>query len=328
MKRRDALPVLAVLPLLLGATPAGAQPKPAMRRIGWLVNGADLTPDTWLRGRDPQLRRRGWIPGRNVTYEFRQALSFQPDRLEQYAKELAGMKVDVLVAVGDAAARAAMRATSTIPIVFTQTDDPVRAGLVASFNRPGGNLTGYAVLPDELRAKRMEALRELVPQVRTVAVFIYNTPRTAQTMKVEADVEQLSAQLGVRAIFVYAPTAADTDAAIDEAARQKADALWLGGRSFDNAAVIAAALARNRLPAIATDPELVEAGVLIALGTDIDEENEVIADLVDRILRGAKPGDLPVRQATEFATVVNVRTARTLGIALPPSLKVRARLVE
>ncbi|MFO1413281.1 MAG: ABC transporter substrate-binding protein [Burkholderiales bacterium] len=271
---------------------------------------------------------RGWIPGQTVTYEFRQALSQQPDLLARYAKELAGARVDVIVTIGQTATQAAKDATATIPIVFTQTDDPVRTGLVASFNRPGGNLTGYAVLGDQLRAKRVEALRELVPQARTLGIFLYNTPRTAQTMRVEASIEQSFASLGIRPIFAYAPTAADTDAAIDDAARQKADALWLSGRNFDNAAAIAAALLRNRLPAVAGDAALVEAGVLLSLGTDGDDENAVIADLVDRILRGAKPADLPVRQATEFEIVVNARTARTLGLTVPPSLKVRARVVE
>jgi putative ABC transport system substrate-binding protein len=328
MKRRKALEALTGLPLFGASALTFSQPASRVRRIGWLVTGSVANLDearAYVHEIDVGLRRRGWTPGKNVNYEIRVGDS---DLLEQYAMELVRLDVDLLIAFGDPATRAAMRSTSTIPIVFSGANDPIGSGVITSLSRPTGNVTGYALLWEEQRVKRIEALRELVPQVRTIAV-LRPGPTTAESPKMDAIAEEAHAKIGVRVIWLNVgnvASEAEIETAIDSAARHRVDALFVIF-CCETAATIATAALRHRLPSFGAFPQLAESGILLSLSVDFNERYETVGDFADRILRGSKPADLPVHQATRFEIVVNRKTARALGIRVPQSLLVRARIV-
>ncbi|MFO1304383.1 MAG: ABC transporter substrate-binding protein [Burkholderiales bacterium] len=317
--------MLAGFPLLVPPL-ALAQSASRMRRVGWLLVGFGSSPREDLQDALAALAARGWSEGKSVTYEFRRAHASETGAFDQYARELVRLDSDVLITLGEPSTEAAMRATSTIPIVFFAAGDPVARGWVASLNRPTGNVTGFSTLADEQQVKRIEALRELVPRLRTIAILIYG-PRSGDQLKREASTKQRYARDGISIVYVYAGSEADTDAAIADAARQGADAILAAATQYSNASDIAASAIRHRLPLYGVDPKLVEAGALMSLSNDRSEQLEMVADLVDRILRGTKPADLPVRRATKFEIVVNRSTARALGLRIPQSLLVRARIV-
>jgi putative ABC transport system substrate-binding protein len=322
--RRDALTVLVALPAVLPA--AIAQPASKVRRVGFLAIGDPKAPE--IDEIEQALGKLGWVRGKNITFESR--VKHNSNLLPEHAKELVGLNVDVLVTYGSGATQAAMRATSTIPIVFYGVTDPIESGIVSSMSRPNGNATGMAALWNELNQKLFEALRELVPHVHTIAIPIFSDSPASERETKQAPVERRFASMGLRALFFHGPRMDDASAetVIAAVAKQRVDALLLPATFYPNGPALAQAALRHRLPSFGPDSNLVEQGTLLAVGLDWNEQFETLADFINRILRGAKPADLPVRQPTRFDVVVNQKTAKELGIKVPQSLLARARLVS
>ena len=267
-----------------------------------------------------------YVDGRSVVIEYRDAEG-KYDRLPARAAELVALKVDVIVAADTPAALAAKQATRTLPIVFIGAGDPVTIGLVTSLARPGGNVTGLSLLAPELVGKRLELLKQAVPGVGRVAALWqpgFVGERTEKDMLKE--VEVTARALGVRLQFVEARGPADFDRAFSDMTRARADALTvLGSAMFANERRRVVDLAaKNRLPGVYGFREYVDAGGLMAYGPNVADLFQRAATYADKILKGAKPGDLPVEQPTKFELVLNLKTAKALGLTIPQSVLVRA----
>jgi ABC-type uncharacterized transport system substrate-binding protein len=278
-----------------------------------------------LRGFRRGLKDTGYVEGENVSIEYRWAEN-QMDRLPALAAELVRRQVAVIVSSGSvAAASAAKAATVMIPIVFLVPEDPVKLGLVASLARPGGNLTGINFFLGELTAKRLELLRELVPGAAHVAVLV-NPANAANTETTLRDVEPAARTMGLQIQVLNASTGREIDAAFATIARERPDALFVGNDAFFNARRVQLVLlaGRHGLPAIYWDREFAEAGGLMTYGSNIVDVYRQVGDYAGRILRGAKPADLPVVQSSKFELVINAQTARMLGLTVPPTLLARA----
>jgi putative ABC transport system substrate-binding protein len=320
--------VIAVLALSLLAAPLAAEAQQAAKvaRIGYLSTNLAANPHIQEAFRQG-LRDLGYVEGRNVVIEYRDAEG-KPERLPALAAELVALKVDVIVAAaGNHLALAAKQATRTLPIVFAAVTDPVAIGLVTSLARPGGNVTGTSVLSPELVGKRLELLTQAVPGVSRVAVLWLPGAlgeRTEKDMLKEADVAARA--LGVRLQFVEARGPADLDRAFSDMTRARAGALTvLPSNMFlrEHRRLVDLA-AKHRLPAVYTVKEYVDAGGLMAYGPNLADVVRRAATYVDRILKGAKPGDLPVERPKKFELVINLKTARTLGLTIRPSVLSRA----
>jgi putative ABC transport system substrate-binding protein len=308
------------------ATPLAAEAQQAAKvpRIGALGGSPAFSPlrEAFLEG----LRDLGYVEGRTVVIEYR----YDEDKLERLpasAAELVALKVDVIVTGSTPAALAAKRATTTIPIVFAAVIDPVADGLVTSPAQPGGNVTGSSTLSPELVGKRLEHLKQVVPGVTRVAVLWQPgavPERTEQDLLKEAGVAARA--LGVRLQFVEARGPADFDKAFSDMTRARAGALnvWGNQSFFTERRRLADLAAMHRLPAVYSIKEAVHAGGLMSYGTDIPYMFRRLATYVDKILKGAKPADLPVEQPNKFDLVINLKTAKALGLAIPPSLLGRA----
>jgi len=311
--------------LLAAPLAAGAQQAAKVARIGYLSTNLAANPHTHEAFRQG-LRDLGYVEGRNVVIEYRDAEG-KFERLPALAAELVALKVDVIVAGGNSLARAAKQATRTLPIVFASVSDPVGSGLVTSLARPGGNVTGAAILSPELVGKRLELLTLAVPGVSRVAVLWLPGAlgeRTEKDMLKEADVAARA--LGVQLQFVEARGPADLDRAFSDMTRARAGALTvLPSLMFlrEHRRLVDLA-AKHRLPAVYTVKEYVDAGGLMAYAPNLADVFRRAATYVDRILKGAKPGDLPVEQPTKFELVINLKTAKALGLTIPPSLLQRA----
>ncbi len=308
-----------------------AQPQTAkVSRIGILSPGAPLDA-----GRNPSalaflfgalresLRELGYVEGQNIAIEYRFAEG-RPERLPALAEDLVRLKVDVIVAPSPPAPQAAKRATSTIPIVFVVIGDPVAQGLVASLARPGSNITGLANLAQEVVGKQLELLKEVAPKVSRVAVL--QNPTNQAHPFVLRQAEGAARTLGVQLHIAHAGTPPEIDAAFAAMRSQRAggvlvlrDALFLAQR-----AQIVALAAKSRLPAVYGLREEAQAGGLMAYGASAPAMYRRAATYVDKILKGAKPADLPVEQPTKFELVINLKTAKALGLTIPPSLLGRA----
>ena len=316
--------------LLAAPLVAEAQQAANVTRIGYLSHNLAASShlrDAFLQG----LRELGYVEGRNVVIEYRYAEG-KPERLPALAAELVALKVDVIVTVSNTTALAAKQATRTVPIVFTAVANPVAAGIVTSLARPGGNLTGLASLGSELVGKRLELVKQAVPGVSRVAVLWLPGAlgeRTEEDMRTGADVA--SRALGVRLQFVEARGPADFDRAFSDMTSARADALTLLPSNMflrEHSRLVDLA-AKHRLPAVYTVKEYVDAGGLMSYGPNVADLFRRAATYVDRILKGAKPGDLPVEQPTKFELVINLKTARTLGLTIPPSVLSQAdRIIE
>jgi ABC-type uncharacterized transport system substrate-binding protein len=310
------------------AAPLAAEDQQAAKvaRIGYLAYNRAAAPDLQEAFRQG-LRDLGYVEGRNVVVEYRDAEG-KSERLPALAAELVALKVDViLAATGTPQALAAQQATRTIPIVFTSVADPVTSGLVTSLARPGGNVTGLSLLAPELVGKRLELLTQAVPGVSRVAVLWQPGglgERTEKDMLKRAEVAARA--LGVRLQFVEARGPTDFDRAFSDMTRARAGVLTVlpGSMFFNERKRLMDLAAKNRLPAVYPWKEGVDAGGLMAYGVNQADLYRRAATYVDKILKGAKPADLPVEQPTKFELVVNLKTAKALGLTIPQSLLTRA----
>jgi len=322
IRRRDFMSLLGGA-AAIGPLPARAQ-QPAAPVIGIINAGSPDTQLDRMRAFRQGLKDAGHVEGENVTIEYRWAEN-QIDRVPALVTELIRRQVAVIVATGGSdPALAAKAATTTIPIVFTIPEDPVRLGLVASLARPGGNATGINFFSNELIAKRLELLRELVPAARRVAVLIHPADANAET--VLRDVDTATRAMGLQIQTLDVSTGPDIDAAFATFARDRPDAVFIsGGPLFVSRRIQLVLLAaRHALPASYGSREYAEIGGLISYGTSLTDAYRQIGIYAGRILKGAKPADLPVMQATKFELVINHAAARVLGLSVPPSLLARA----
>jgi putative ABC transport system substrate-binding protein len=311
--------------LLVAPLAAEAQQAAKTTRLGYLA--PNLVADPHLREAFRQgLRDLGYVEGRNLVIEYRDAEG-KPERLPALAAELVALQVDLIVAAYTPGAMAAKQATGTLPIVFAAVRDPVQSGLVTSLARPGGMITGTSGRAPELVGKCLEQLKQTIPGVRRVAVLWQPGAfgeRTAKDMLKEADVAARA--LGVRPQFVEARSPADIDRAFSDMTRARADALTVltGAMFITERRRLVDLAAKNRLPAVYAWREFVDAGGLMAYGPSLADLYRRAATYVDKILKGAKPAELPVEQPTRFQLVINLKTAKALGLTIPPSLLQRA----
>jgi putative ABC transport system substrate-binding protein len=321
MRRREFITIVGGAAL---ARPLAARTQPRSPwRIGMLEPGASSPSDPFVDAFRDGLRGLGYTEGRDFLLEIRWA-GGSNEPLVGLAVELVALKVDVLVTVSTPAALAAKQATGAIPIVFTAVGDPVGAGVVPSLARPGGNATGFSMLATELSAKRLEILREIAPDTSPVAM-LWNDTNTGMTLRAHES-ERAAATLGltiqsygVHDLITFDPAFDAIVSAGDAAVLTLVDPFTRLHRQR-----IIDFAAERHLPAIYESREFVDAGGLISYGIDLSDMQRRAAFYVDKILKGAKPADLPVEQPTKFELVINLRTAKTLGITIPPSLLSRA----
>ena len=317
VRRRDFISLLG------GAAgwPLGARAQQsAMPVVGFLHS---QTPDALaerLRGLRRGLKDTGYVEGESVAIDYRWAEN-QNDRLPALAADLVRRQVAVIAAIGPPPALAAKAATTTIPIVFAVPDDPVRLGLVASLSRPGSNATGINFFVAELIAKRLELLRELVPAAVRVAVLV-NPDDTQITPLILRDVEAAARAMGLQIQVVRASTSREINAAFASFARERPDALFLGADPFftTRRMQLTHLASRHAIPAVYSVRDYVDAGGLISYGTDVTDAWRQVGVYAGRILKGAKPADLPVMQINKFELVINAQAATMLGLAVPSSL--------
>lgn len=316
--------LLAAAVLLAAPLGVEGQTPGKVYRIGFLGNTASTPSGLLIREAFRQgLRERGWVEGQNVRIEYRWAEG-KFDRLPNLATELVGLKVDLIFASSSVFVEAARKATLTTPIVFALHSDPVGSGHVASLGRPGGNITGLATMQTELSVKGLEILKQAVPHATRIAV-LWHPPTPAHGPGMKA-VEAAAPVLGVRLQFVPVRGPDDFEDAFSAMAQERADALLVVAASpfFAAQRQLGDLAVRHRLPAMFGAREHAEAGGLLSYGADNRDLVRRSAAHVDKILKGAKPADLPVEQATRFELVVNLKTAKALGVTMPQSILVRA----
>jgi len=293
--------------------------------VGLLSSGvsADSVVADRLRAFRQVLSEAGYVEGRNVAIEYRWAEG-QYDRLPALAAELASQHVAVIVAIG-VAALAAKNATATIPIVFNVSEDPVRLGLVASLGRPGGNATGVNFFVGELGAKQLGLLHELIPSATRIGLLV-NSNSLEQAERITKDVTTAASDIGLKIEVVQASNSREIEAVFETLARNGVDALLVGADAFfvSRRVEFAIQAVRHRIPALYNVREYAEAGGLMSYGTDVREAYRQMGIYTGKILKGAKPVDLPVIQSTKFELVINLITARALSIEVSPALLARA----
>jgi putative ABC transport system substrate-binding protein len=299
--------------------------QPAMPVVGFLDSRSQDTAVDRLNALRRALNKTGYVEGENVTIVYRWA-DGRYDRLPELAADLVRRRVSVIAALGGVpSAMAAKAATTTIPIVFLVSEDPVSLGLVASLARPGGNLTGVNFFNAELTAKRLELLRELVPAATRVAVLV-NPANAETTESVLRDVAGAARTMGLQIKAFNASTSPEIDAAFATLVRERPDALFVAGDGFflSRRVQLANLTVRHAIPVAFSVRQYVEAGGLMSYGSDPLDMYRQIGVYTGSILKGAKPADLPVVQSTKFELVINAQTARMLGLNVPPTLLARA----
>jgi ABC-type uncharacterized transport system substrate-binding protein len=316
--------VVALLTLALLAAPiaADAQPAGKIPRIGILRQGSP--PDPLVEAFRQGLRELGYVEDRNISIEYRWTEG-RDERLPDLAADLVRLKVDIIVTSGSGSL-AAKRATTTIPIVMQVSIDPVGSGLVASLARPGGNITGMATLTEDMPGKWLELLKELLPQVSRVAVLFDTTSPSSAAQQLKAS-EAAASTLGLRLHTLKVRDPDDLGAAFAEAQRGRAEGLIVFGSAFmyANRTRLVELAAQHRLPTVYDQRAfVVDSGGLVSYGPNIQDLFRRAATFVDKILKGAKPADLPVEQPTKFELVINLKAAKTLGLTIPPSVLARA----
>jgi len=323
MNRRTFLCGLALGTLTAPLT-AGAQQAGKVWRIGALGGGVDADSPGW-GGFRQGLRELGWEEGRNITVEFR-FTGGRDERYRELAGELVRLNIDVLAAENSQSVRAAKEATGTIPIVMFGVSHPVEAGLIEGLARPGGNVTGMSNQLGDLEGKSLEFLREIAPGMRRVAVvWNPNNPGSALGQK---HMESLVQRFGLHFISVPVRQPEDLERALTTLARERADALIVHPLFRDRTMIAEFAL-KHRLPSITGQLAGAKAGLLMSHGPNPFDQGRRAAQYVDRILKGAKPADLPVEQPTKFELVINLKTAKVLGLTIPQSLLLRAdKIIE
>jgi ABC-type uncharacterized transport system substrate-binding protein len=300
-----------------------AQPQ-SLTVIGFLSSRSPDESPSVVAALRQGLNEGGYVETQNVVIEFRWAEG-QYDRLPGMAIDLVNRHVALIIAAGgDRPALAAKAATSTIPIVFTGSDFPVKVGLVASLNRPGGNVTGASLFTSEVEAKKLALLRELVPKAPLIAILVNPTNPSAETAI--GDVQKAAGLVGQQILLLRASSERDIGAAFKAVAQQRAAALLVAHDPYflSRREQFVALAARHAVPAIYEFREFVSAGGLMSYGSRIAENYRLAGSYAARILKGAKPGDLPVQQPTKFELVINLKTAKALGLTIPPSLLLRA----
>jgi putative ABC transport system substrate-binding protein len=316
MRRREFITLLssgAAWPLAARAQQA------AMPVVGFLSNDSPAIVADRLRAFHEGLREAGYVEGDNVAILYRWAEA-HTDRLPALAADLVRRRVAVLASWGTAPGVAAKAATTTIPLVFATSEDPVRLGLIASLARPGSNATGYSLLSNELTAKRLGLLREMVPRAAKVAAIL--DPALPQTETTLRELEAAARAMGLKLQILKASTSGEINAAFAALAQERPDALFVpGGALFEARRVQLVHLAsRHAIPASYSAREYVEAGGLMSYGPDLVESFRHIGAYTGRILRGEKPSDLPVVQPTKFEFVINSQTAKLISVPIPPTL--------
>jgi putative ABC transport system substrate-binding protein len=319
MRRRQFIALLggaAALPVAARAQQA------AMPVIGFLGTGTPSGWSQWTSAFVNRMRELGWIEGRTVRIEYRWAEG-RNERYAEIAAELVRLKVDVIVTQGTPSVLAAKQATSVIPIVFASAGDPVGNGLVDNLARPNGNVTGLSAQGTDSAPKRLELLREVVPNLRTLAIMA-NVGNPFSILEV-GEVQVAARKLGLNTATSEIRRAEDIAPAFD-VIKGRAEALFISTDPLliTNIVRINALAQGAQVPTIGSWREFVEAGSLMSYGSNIPDQFRRAADLVDKILRGTKPGDLPVEQPTKFELLVNLKTAKAIGLTVPPSLLARA----
>jgi putative ABC transport system substrate-binding protein len=321
MDRRTFIGILAS-ELLAVTGDIGAQPANKLYRIGYLTAGPKSSSDSFAVFADA-LRELGWSEGKTFVLEPRFADN-RLDRLPELAAELVRLRVDVIVTSGTLAPLAAKRATSTIPIVMLSAGDPVGSGVVSNLARPGGNITGSSLNSPELAGKRLQLLKEMVPGIATVAV-LWNDANPYPAL-VFTETEAAGRTLGMRILSLPVHDATGVSTALDAALRGSAGGLIAVEDPFTGSQRIQIIdfAARHRLPTMSGLREFADLGGLVSYGTNIADLSRRGARFVDKILKGAKPGDLPIEQPTKFELVINLKTAKALGLTIPEALLLRA----
>jgi ABC-type uncharacterized transport system substrate-binding protein len=323
MKKAGLSSILIAVTLLTVAVAVEAQQPTKIPRIGYLGFGSPSTIPTRIEAFRQGLRELGYVEGKNIFIEWRSAEG-NADRLPSLAAELVRLKVDIIVTNGPYSTRAAKAATVTIPIVMAAVGDPVGDGIVASLARPGGNITGLSSVAPELSGKRLELLKEIVPKLSRVAVFGSSTnPNTAGSLR---EVELAAGALKVKLQYLDVLSPKDIETAFRAAVKALAEAvLVLGGSLFNSQRTQVVELAvKSRLPAIYANQRTVEAGGLMSYGVINLDLDRRAATYVDKILKGAKPADLPVEQPTKFEFIINLKAAKQIGLTIPPNVLARA----
>jgi putative ABC transport system substrate-binding protein len=309
--------------VLAVGSPAEAQEPTKVPRIGVLIALPRAAISARIEAFRQGLKELGYIEGKNVLLEYRSAEG-DLGRLPAMAAELERLKVDVIVTGGPQATRPARNATATIPIVMAQDSNPVETGFVASLARPGGNITGLSNIYPELSGKQLELLKEIVPRLSRVAVLGQSTePGNAQA---RSEAERAARSLGLTLQYIDVRGAGDIEPAFQAAKKERADAVLVLGSPLgvSHRAQFAALAARNRLPAMHQSGEFVDAGGLVTYGVSIPDLWRRAAVYVDKILKGARPADLPVEQPTRFELIFNLKAAGQIGLTIPPGLLARA----
>ena len=315
------LAISTALLLLAAVFPAEAQHLPKVPRIG--VLGAQVLgpgPDNAFR---EGLSQFGYVDGQNLAIEWR-GTQTGAERLPELAANLVQLKVEVIVATNNPAVAAAQKATTTIPIVMVLATDPVRLGFVTSLARPSGNITGLTMQSPELAGKRLELLKEAVPHLTRVAVLW--DPTESGRRELVKDTEVAAPRLGLQLQTLEARNGREIGRAFTAMTKERVGALLVYGSSMLAAqrATIAELAAKNRLPTMSVAREWMDAGFVMSYGTSLNDMYRRAPYFVDKILKGAKPADLPVEQPTKFELVINLKTANALGLTIPPSLRLRA----
>jgi len=325
---RRAVGLVLALALVLCFSSWAAAQQGRTSRIGFLSYSSAAAYSARLAEHRRALADLGWVEGRNLVIEQRSAET-QNDRLAELAADLVRAGVSVIVAENASATRAAMQATSSIPIVMAGVGDPVRYGLIASLARPGGNVTGLAFLAGEMLLKNLELLKEVAPRTARVALLVNpSNPGVAPTM---ADLQREAPALGIRVIQVDVLTPDDFERAFATIVRERADGILVTPEQliFSQRHRIAAFAEKHRLPSAYASGRFMDAGGLIALTPNIADFPRRLASYVDKLLKGARAGDLPVEQPSKFELVINAKTAKAIGLTLPHSLLSRAdRIIE
>jgi putative ABC transport system substrate-binding protein len=320
---RAAFAAAVTLGLLAAPLAGEAQPARGTHRIGFLDGGSAGPSAPIVEQFRQGLRELGYTEGQNIVIEYRWAEG-KPDRLPELAADLVRLKVDLIVAPISTSAQAAHQATRTIPIVMIGVGDPIALGLAASLSRPGGNVTGTASYGPELVGKNLELLKDVVPDIKRVAIFwTPGNPAHVQSLK---DLEEPGRLLAIQVLALKIVSPDDFEGAFRTAVTERAAAAWFFGEPMFiiHRARIATLALNARLPTMFLVRRHVDAGGLMSYGPKFADLYRRAATYVDKILKGAKPGDLPIEQPTTFELVINLKTAKALGLTIPPALLLRA----